>query len=183
MPAQSTGIAFWCLQTGEFPVTNHVLQMTNLSNERNLQVSLDHLSDSKYQGAKVQSYSRSNQINALCHVGYCQQRSGTSGNFCAQMSSNIYMAGVHFCGCLYFPNRLGSRYLLELSGRVLMTFHSHSFYLFRTCSWFFLCFFLPYFFSYRNAWQQPFFVLPLSRFCALGLMLTKLSRGINRFMV
>ena len=157
--------------------------MTNLSNERNLQVSLDHLSDSKYQGAKVQSYSRSNQINALCHVGYCQQRSGTSGNFCAQMSSNIYMAGVHFCGCLYFPNRLGSRYLLELSGRVLMTFIPTAFTYFEHAAGFSFAFFSLIFFSYRNAWQQPFFVLPLSRFCALGLMLTKLSRGINRFMV
>ena len=60
MSAQSTGIAFWCLPTGEFPVTNHILQMTNLTNERSLQVSLDNIPDSQYLEAKVQSYSRSN---------------------------------------------------------------------------------------------------------------------------
>ena len=108
MPAQSTGIAFWCLPTGEFPVTNHILQMTNLSNERSLQISLDHLSDSQYLGAKVQSYSRSNWINALCHVAHCQPPSGMPGNFSKQTSSSIYMAGVHFDSCVRFRNRLNS---------------------------------------------------------------------------
>ena len=89
MSAQSTGIAFWCLPTGEFPVTNHILQMTNLSNERSLQISLDHLSDSQYLGAKVQSYSRSNWINALCHVAHCQPPSGTPGNFRKQTFSRL----------------------------------------------------------------------------------------------
>ena len=57
-PVQSTGIAFWCLPTGEFPVTNQTLQMAIFSTERSLQVSLDHLSDSQYLGAKVQRYSK-----------------------------------------------------------------------------------------------------------------------------
>ena len=57
MPAQSTGIAPWWLPTGEFPVTNHTLQMAILSTERSLQVSPGHLSDSQYLGAKVQRYS------------------------------------------------------------------------------------------------------------------------------
>ena len=108
MPAQSTGIAFWCLPTGKFPVTNHILQMTNLINERSHQISLDHLSESQYLGPKVQTYSESNWINALCHVVPCQPASRTPGNFCKQTSSNIHMAGVHFHGCLRFQNRLNS---------------------------------------------------------------------------
>ena len=33
-----------------------------------------------------------------------------------------------------------------------------------------------FFFSYRKGWQLPFLALPISRFCALGLMPTKFSR-------
>ena len=51
MPSQSTSIAFWRFPTVEFPLSNHKLQMTNLSTERSLQVLLDHLSDNQYLGA------------------------------------------------------------------------------------------------------------------------------------
>ena len=40
----------------------------------------------------------------------------------------------------------------------------------------------PLFFSYRKAWQQPFFTLPISSFCAPRLMPTKFSRRVNRLM-
>ena len=143
--------------------------MTNLSNKRSLQVSPDHLWDSKYQGAKVQSYSRSNRTNALCHVGHCQQPSGTPGNFCKQTSSNMYMAGVHFCGCLCFPNRLGSSYLLELSGRVLTTFHSHSFFnYFEHAAGFSFAFFPLIFFPIEKHGSNPFLGFPSPTFVHRG---------------
>ena len=102
MPAQSTGIAFWCLPTGKFPVTNHILQMTNLINERSHQISLDHLSESQYLGPKVQTYSESNWINALCHVVPCQPASRTPGNFCKQTSSNYIWLGFIFTAACVF---------------------------------------------------------------------------------
>ena len=108
MPVKSTSIAFWRFPTVEFPLTNHKLQMTNLSTERSLRVLLDHLSDSQYLGAKVQSNYRSNWINALCHVAHSQPPSGALRNIFEQTSSNICMVGVYFHGCLCFQNRLNS---------------------------------------------------------------------------
>ena len=72
------------------------------------------------------------------------------------MSSNIYMAGVHFCGCLYFPNRLGSRYLLELSGRVLMTFIPTAFTYFEHAAGFSFAFFSLIFFPIEMHGNNPF---------------------------
>ena len=43
----------------------------------------------------------------------CHPRSYTLGNFCKQTSFNIYMAGVHFRGCLHFRNRLKQLLITE----------------------------------------------------------------------
>ena len=107
---------------------------------------------------------------------------GHWGTFANRRVSTYIWLELIFHGCLHFRNSLKQQLITET---LRLCFHNIWFPQLFTISNMQLVFALlysPLIFSYRKAWQQLFFMLPISHFWAPRLMPKKFSRGVDRLM-
>ena len=107
---------------------------------------------------------------------------GHWGNFANRRVSTYIWLELIFHGCLHFRNRLKQQLITETLRLCFRNIWFPQLFTISNMQLVFALLYSPLIFSYRKAWQQLFFTLPISHFWAPRLMPKKFSRGVDRLM-